>query len=258
LAEEYDRRTHILGTAVNQDQHKAGTMLDIDIFIIRLLNKFVGKNAIFDDIVYRISSANILKGVIIATMLWWCWTRHGGRLVDEKAKWAKSCIGILLAITLGRTLQLVLPFRHRPLHDSNYLFSFPSVVDPERLSEWSSLPSDHAVMFFASATAIWSYSHSVGAFAFVWVAVVICLPRVYIGFHYPTDILTGAAVGVAIMAAALRITVPESLRSIIMKAQSHYPGWLYAGAFFLTFQLATLFDDIRALIARVAKLILAV
>ncbi|MGH2929294.1 MAG: phosphatase PAP2 family protein, partial [Solirubrobacteraceae bacterium] len=59
----------------------------------------------------------------------------------------------------------------------------------------SSFPSDHATASVAIATAIllrrrWEW----GAIAAVF-AVLLCFGRVALGFHYPTDVLAGAAIG---------------------------------------------------------------
>lgn len=226
----------------------------MDALIVDRLSDAIGASPLFDRLVFRVATTALFKGVVMATLLWWCWLRRGGRLIDEEARSVKTVIGVLLAVLVGRVLQLVLPFRPRPLHDPGY----PSVVpgsDLRMLSDWSSFPSDHAVMFFAVAAAVWSYSRLAGAWAFAWVALVICLPRVYIGFHYPSDILAGAAIGIAVMAAALRLPLPRGLHRAMMRAQAHHPGWLYAGAFFLTFQIATQFDDIRGLLETAARII---
>jgi membrane-associated phospholipid phosphatase len=67
-----------------------------------------------------------------------------------------------------------------------------------------SFPSAHALSSFAVATAMFRVDPATaGAFA---AAVVLSLGRPYLGMHYPSDVLAGAVVGVA-----LGLIVPLSL-----------------------------------------------
>jgi decaprenylphosphoryl-5-phosphoribose phosphatase len=67
-----------------------------------------------------------------------------------------------------------------------------------------SFPSAHATSAFAVATAM-TRVDSLGALAFV-LALVLSLGRPYLGMHYPSDVLAGAVLGVA-----LGLIVPLSL-----------------------------------------------
>lgn len=58
----------------------------------------------------------------------------------------------------------------------------------------SSFPSDHAIVAFAIATSLLFWNRRIGIVALA-VALLICLARVSVGVHYPTDVLVGAAVG---------------------------------------------------------------
>ncbi|MBI2990345.1 MAG: phosphatase PAP2 family protein [Candidatus Magasanikbacteria bacterium] len=57
---------------------------------------------------------------------------------------------------------------------------------------WKSFPSDHTALSFVLAFTIWTYSARLGIpiIAFV-LAILISLSRVYVGVHYPRDILGG-------------------------------------------------------------------
>jgi membrane-associated phospholipid phosphatase len=46
-------------------------------------------------------------------------------------------------------------------------------------------------------------NRKIGAICFVWSIVVISAPRVYLGLHYPTDIVAGAFVEIVISSVAL-------------------------------------------------------
>lgn len=63
-----------------------------------------------------------------------------------------------------------------------------------------SFPSDHAAMSFAIATVLVLMSWRIGVWALLFAALA-AVSRVYVGEHYVTDVLGGAAVGVAAGAA---------------------------------------------------------
>ena len=109
---------------------------------------------------------------------------------------------------------------------------------------WSSFPSDHATMFFALATGIWFLSRPLGLASMVHVAIVICLPRVYLGLHYPTDVLAGALIGVGV---AWFICGPRfrPFWGWGLRCMERYPAGFYAAAYLLTFEMASMFDEFR-------------
>ncbi len=84
----------------------------------------------------------------------------------------------------------------------------PFVANPHihaLLSESSySFPSGHAAFFFALATAVYVHNKSASVWFFL-AALLIGMARVAAGVHYPSDILGGAVLGVAVGWAAHRL-----------------------------------------------------
>jgi undecaprenyl-diphosphatase len=68
--------------------------------------------------------------------------------------------------------------------------------------------------------------------------------RNYIGAHYPSDLIAGAALG-AFAVWASQVFRPVSAGKKIMRWEQSSPGMFYMIAFFLSYQIATLFNDIR-------------
>lgn len=61
----------------------------------------------------------------------------------------------------------------------------------------SSFPSGHASFFFGLATVVYLYNKKLGAW-FLAAAALISLARVYVGVHYPSDVLAGAIIGILV------------------------------------------------------------
>lgn len=58
----------------------------------------------------------------------------------------------------------------------------------------NSFPSTHTIMSFASAATLFFNSHKLGKHA-LFIAGFVGLSRVYIGVHYPTDVIAGIIIG---------------------------------------------------------------
>jgi membrane-associated phospholipid phosphatase len=118
----------------------------------------------------------------------------------ERGSWAWAFIllsVLTFAITDSVTAQLLKPAfaRLRPCHDPEMQPYLRALVDCGGLY---SMPSNHAANHFGLA-AFWFYSirQMTGRkWRWLWVwAAVICYAQVYVGKHYPFDVLVGAIFG---------------------------------------------------------------
>jgi undecaprenyl-diphosphatase len=82
-----------------------------------------------------------------------------------------------------------------------------------------SFPSDHATGAFALAFGIWLYDHTIGSVLLI-LAAILAFARIYVGTHYPGDVIAGALIGMAV-AGALYATGP--LRRLL-EAVAHRCG----------------------------------
>ena len=86
----------------------------------------------------------------------------------------------------------------------------------------SSFPAGHAATAFAGATLLAYFAPRAWPL-FLTLAAAIGYSRVYVGVHYPGDVVTGAAVGVLVGAAviaALRLSQSESVRAKFRSAST--------------------------------------
>ena len=88
--------------------------------------------------------------------------------------------------------------RPRPTQPDSPIFHLVHAVQNYRGGHYG-FPSCHASNAFATATlsALYFRAWRLSVAMFVW-ALLLCLSRMYLGVHYPGDILLGATVGVAI------------------------------------------------------------
>lgn len=59
----------------------------------------------------------------------------------------------------------------------------------------ASFPSGHATFFFALATGVYFYNKKLGIWFFI-AAILMGIARIFVGVHWPSDILGGAVIGI--------------------------------------------------------------
>ena len=73
-----------------------------------------------------------------------------------------------------------------------------------------SFPSDHATGAFALAFGIWLYDRTIGTILLV-LAAILSFARVYVGTHYPGDVLAGGLIGVTVAGVLYLLTPTRRL-----------------------------------------------
>lgn len=159
-------------------------MNGFDLSISSFISGFTHRSLRFDEFVVFVSRSNLFKGGVVIGLVWWLWFEDEDVRRKREALLA-AIMAIFPALAVARVLSWEF-FRPRPLNEAHFLFRVPFGIEAAKWEGSSSFPSDHAVLFFALATGILFASRRAGWFAFVYVSIAICLPRVFIGEHYAT------------------------------------------------------------------------
>lgn len=91
-------------------------------------------------------------------------------------------------------------FKPRPFVDGSANLLIDKIAAP-------AFPSGHASFFFAIATILYIYNKKLGVFSF-FLCVLMGISRVYVGVHWPADIVGGALIGM-ISAAIIYYSSPR-------------------------------------------------
>jgi membrane-associated phospholipid phosphatase len=235
-------------------REEARAMHSFDTAIQTWLVHLDASSFMFTHTVHTIAEFYITKGVVPLAILCAIWFQPGdSREWRREIVVATLCAG-LTAFLLGRLLALTLPFRLRPLYDPAVHLSFPLAgKTPEVMRFWSSFPSDHAALWMAIAVGIFIVWRWTGVLAIVHCVVFVCLPRVYLGLHYPTDVIAGAVIGAFCAWLLTRAPVRKRFAPLFVRFMSYRPAVGYMLAFLFFFELATMFDEPRILATLVIK-----
>jgi undecaprenyl-diphosphatase len=166
--------------------------LEHGIYDVSLHHHWVGS------LFHGIEQASIPVMVALTALLWFL-SRPGG---DRKWKIACAC-GFLSA-----AVAYVVAFVIHHVYDRPRPYEAHAIAHPWSSSTDASFPSDHTSLSFAIAFAVLAFDTVAGA-VFIVVAAIIGFGRLFIGAHYPGDVLAGIAVG-----AVVAFVVTRRLRGI--------------------------------------------
>lgn len=164
-------------------------MYELDAALTKAINSLAGTSPVLDSLMIWVSTIGVPALVIAVAAQWW---RSGDRNYIRHGLVAAG-LTFLLGLALN---QLVLLFVHRirPYDAGVSHLLITRSADP-------SFPSDHATASIAIAAAFLLQGMRRTGLWFLAAAALVMVSRVYIGTHYVSDVLGGAAT--AIIAAML-------------------------------------------------------
>jgi undecaprenyl-diphosphatase len=111
------------------------------------------------------------------------------------------------------------------------------------LNHFDAFPSDHGAVLFGLDFVIYRLRPKLGVAAVVW-ATMVNVGRIYEGYHYPSDVV--GSIGLALIVVSMfdnRWFAYLAQRLLVLERT--WRPTFYLLAFLVTYQIATLFDDVR-------------
>jgi len=218
----------------------------LDYRIIVFLNRFAHRSWTLDTI-FDVIDSNPLASSPLLMAFWWAWFKDKDRVAQTETReiLLHGIVGSFLLIVALRILDYTVPYRGRPLHNPELHFTLPYGVEPNRLLGWSAFPSDHAVMWFFLATTIWYVSRRLGTFLYAYVTLTLCVARIYLGIHYPSDIIVGGLIGIAVARMCKVPAIRKTMADQPLRWMQLSPGIFYAALFIVTEQMMEGFSSLH-------------
>jgi undecaprenyl-diphosphatase len=169
----------------------------VDYSLYKQINGLSGSSFLDEGFRFLANYLPAILAVLVALVFLLPWSR--GRVQRRNGAvlaTAAAGLSLLIAQPITHLVDRTRPYLDHPAH-AHLLISRSH--DP-------SFPSDHATGAFALAFGIWLYDRTTGTVLLV-LAAILAFSRVYVGTHYPGDVLAGALLGMAV-AGALYLLAP--------------------------------------------------
>ncbi|MBV1703048.1 MAG: phosphatase PAP2 family protein [Hyphomicrobiales bacterium] len=159
-------------------------MYPVDVAVTQAINQWAGHSPLVDSVMIGLSTYGVPLLVLAVAGQWW----RGTERLHHRHILLATGFSFLLGLAFN---QLILLFVHRlrPYDAGISHLLVARSADP-------SFPSDHATASFAIAAAFLMQGARRMGLAFLVAAVLVGLSRIYIGTHYASDVLGGAATGI--------------------------------------------------------------
>jgi undecaprenyl-diphosphatase len=176
----------------------------MDFTLFKLVNGLSG-NALADAVAkfLAVDLAYVLVALVALTFLVPWHRRRTERRTGAVVATMAAAVALLINQPLGHLIDRVRPYAAHPAQ-AHLLIARSH--DP-------SFPSDHATGAFALAFGIWLYDRTIGT-ALLILAAVMGIARVYVGMHYPSDVVAGALIGVVVATVLSRLPVGRLVAAV--------------------------------------------
>ena len=190
-----------------------------------------------------------LQGLAVVSLVWCCW--FSGIKAELRAHIVSGTFAAILAGLIAHLLHRTLPTSPQPIFDPLLQLHVPAVFgDIDTLRTTSSpsshtFPSERATMFAGLAIAVFLIRPKLGLLA-LGCTMLADVSRIYLGLHYPTDIIGSYSLAAAIVWLA-QMQWSSELGLRFVRWESISPSTFYMCAFFAYYQVTTAFQDLRDL-----------
>jgi undecaprenyl-diphosphatase len=232
-------------------------ILEIDFRGIAFLNQFAGDSWLLNKLAFILARNNLVTTVPVMALLWWGWFKGDERVRMNVMSTFLACFFACIIFLFVRETHLMWENRLRPICDANVHFQIPVGLKPnldQCRTASSSFPSGHTAVLAALGIGLLPISRALGIGCLIFSFFFVLIPRVYVGYHFPSDMVGGALIGIfTIWLAHAGWTVKRAAEPLVRWSKRHPPSF-YAAFFIASYIVATFFMDIRTILQELLKI----
>jgi undecaprenyl-diphosphatase len=196
-----------------------------------------------------------LESAIVVSCVWYCW--FSGIEEGLRARIVSGAFAAVFAALVSHFVQRMLPTSPKPIFDPALQLQVPAIlgdIDILRATSFPdthTFPSDRATLVAGLAIAVLLVRPRIGLAAF-GCTMTAEISRIYLGLHYPTDII-GSFFLAACLVWLAQIPRGRALGSWLVNWERSSAASFYMCAFYLSYQVANGFQDLRELTAQLLR-----
>ena len=213
-----------------------------DIWFVRQLVHLLGRFPLLDLAVESAIRHGVLGGLLFAATVFLFWMQ-AARSGQRNVRWRllttllASILAVAMSLLVAQLIAWLPPSRNPEI--SNL---YPSYLE-EKLSN-NSFPSQSTALYASVAAGIFSVNRIGGSVLWIGVCLLVGLPRIYVGGHYPTDVLAGALIGLAAYWISRGFFEPNLVLWLDQILEHRFRAWGEVIVFVWILQLAVEFREL--------------
>jgi membrane-associated phospholipid phosphatase len=222
--------------------------------VARVLNNLTISHRLAND--FAVGAAYpIVESLIVVSLVWYCWFADNSP--ELRARLVISVGTAVLAGLISHFIRYIVTPASKPIFDPLLQLHLPDVlgsIDALRANSFPNsptFPSERATMFAGLSLAIFVVRSDLGLIALGCTAAVE-FSRVYLGLHYPTDIIGSFSLAGALVCLA-QIRWGSELGLWFVRWEQVSPSTFYVCAFLASYQITSAFEDLRIFLRPVTK-----
>ncbi len=216
----------------------------IDLYLFHLLNGFAGQAAL-DNLVWHLDQNNIPRELILTAPYIFFWVSDKSH--ETRSRLVTGLFGAFLAIFVARLVAHFAPFEARPMYDAISGYHRLAVDRALDMENWSSFPSDTAAFSIALTLGLFPAHRTASLILTAFSMALFGVSRIYLGIHYPVDVLVGWIIGAGCAALAnSRLALMAGELPLRLEARS--APLFYTLAALVLIETGQMFDNVRSVL----------